>query len=275
MANLFNISLPIDERNGQIGFNKDGDKMQIIVYNGYDNIIVRFMDNWKCEVKTQYVNFIRGNVKNYNKVIYGNHGFLGQGPYTSEHKDKNGKRIIHNEYSIWKNMHERAGNFDGMHPSYVDVTVCEEWWNYQNFAKWYNDHKYEIKGDFLCLDKDILNPTGRVYSPENCCLVPNTINEVFKDFVNYKRDGLPIGVTRRNDSKSIKYRARTTTVDETGRIVYKNKTFDNVLDAFNYYKECKEKYIKFLAEKYKNVIEEKVYKKLIEYEVTTKYDFNI
>ena len=135
MTKYLNESLPIDEREGQIGINKDGDKMKIIEYNTYEHIVVKFLDGKGCEVRTQYINFLKGCVKNYNKIIYGKHGYLGQGPYTTEHKDENGKRIIHNEYGIWKNIHERAGNFDGKHPSYEDVTVCEEWWNFQNFAK--------------------------------------------------------------------------------------------------------------------------------------------
>lgn len=272
MSKYLNEELKLSDRLGQIGINKSGDKMQIIEYYSYDNIEVRFLDGNNCIVHTQYINFLKGYVKNYNKVVYGEHGYLGQGPYASEHRDDNGKRILHNEYKIWSGMHKRAGNFDGKHPSYVNVTVCEEWWNFQNFAKWYNENVYIIKDDFLCIDKDILNPENRIYSPQTCCLVPNSINEVFKDFRNYKHDDLPIGVTRRTDSKSIRYRARTTSVNEFGDVVYVNKTFDNIFDAFMFYKENKEKYIKYLAEKYKNVLPVEVYLKLIEFKVTTTCD---
>lgn len=272
MSKYLNEELKLSDRLGQIGINKSGDKMQIIEYYSYDNIEVRFLDGNNCIVHTQYINFLKGYVKNYNKVVYGEHGYLGQGPYASEHRDDNGKRILHNEYKIWSGMHKRAGNFDGKHPSYVNVTVCEEWWNFQNFAKWYNENVYIIKDDFLCIDKDILNPENRIYSPQTCCLVPNSINEVFKDFRNYKHDDLPIGVTRRTDSKSIRYRARTTSVNEFGDVVYVNKTFDNIFDAFMFYKENKEKYIKYLAEKYKNVLPVEVYLKLIDFKVTTTCD---
>lgn len=57
MSKYLNESLPLDERIGQIGINKEGDKMQIIEYYSYDNIIVKFLDGKDCEVKTQYVNF--------------------------------------------------------------------------------------------------------------------------------------------------------------------------------------------------------------------------
>lgn len=272
--NYLNESLPIGNRLGQIGITKYEDTMKIIEYYTNDNIIVEMLTDNPCQVHTQYINFLKGNVKNYNKVIYGYHGYLGQGPYSTEHLDDNGIRIRHIEFGIWKGIHCRSENFDGKHPSYKDVTVCEEWWNYQNFAKWYNDHKYNIEDDFLCIDKDILYPESKIYSPKTCCLIPNSINEIFKDFKNYKNDDLPIGVSIRNDSKSIKYRARTTSINEFGDVYYSNKTFDNVLDAFIFYKVQKEKYIKYLANKYKNIIDNSVYLKLIEYEVTTTYNFS-
>lgn len=276
MGKYLNEQLSAGERIGQIGVNKDGDKMEIIEYYAHDNIVVEFKDGNGCQVHTQYINFLTGAVKNYNKVVHGEHGYIGQGPYVSEHKE-NGKRIIHNEYRVWTSMHDRAGNFDGKHPSYADVTVAKEWWNYQNFAKWYNERRYELKDDFLCIDKDILCPEARMYSPETCVLIPNTINEVFKNFDNYKRnnnEGLPNGVQRRSDSKSIRYRSEARYLDEYGNKVAKRRTFDNVFDAFCYYKEAKEKYIKQLAEKYKEVIDPRVYNKLMNYELTTDCDFS-
>ena len=186
MSNYLNESLPVTDRIGQIGVNKDGDKMQIIEYYTYDDIEVKFLDGNNCVVHTQYVNFLKGYVKNYNKIIYGLHGYLGQGPYASEHRDENGKRVLHNEYGIWRNIHERAGNFDSKHPSYKDVTVCEEWWNFQNFAKWYNERRYDTGEDFLCIDKDLLVPGNREYAPDKCCLIPNSINEIFRNSQNSK-----------------------------------------------------------------------------------------
>ena len=276
MSKYLNESLPIDEREGQIGFNKDGDKMKIIEYNTYDDIIVKFLDGNNCEVHTQYVNFQKGIVKNYNKIVYGKHGYLGQGPYTSEHRDENGKRILHNEYAIWKGIHERVGNFDGKHPSYIDVTVNEIWWCYQNFAEWYNEHRYDTGDDFLCIDKDLLIPGNREYAPDKCCLIPNSINEIFRNYKNYKRtdDGLPIGIHRRTDSKSIRYRSEGIYLDEWGNKCKIRKTFTNVLEAFIFYKEYKELYIQQLANKYKDKLDPKVYDILMNYKIHTNVDFN-
>ena len=276
MSNYLNESLPVTDRIGQIGVNKDGDKMQIIEYYTYDDIEVKFLDGNNCVVHTQYVNFLKGSVKNYNKIIYGLHGYLGQGPYTSEHRDENGKRVLHNEYGIWRNIHERAGNFDSKHPSYKDVTVCEEWWNFQNFAKWYNERRYDTGEDFLCIDKDLLVPGNREYAPDKCCLIPNSINEIFRNYENYKKnnDGLPAGIHRRTDSKSIRYRSEGVYLDELGNKCKIRKTFTNALDAFIFYKDYKELYIQQLANKYKDKLDTNVYNILINYKISVNVDFS-
>lgn len=45
--------------------------------------------------------------------------------------------------------------------------------------------------------------------------------------------------------------------------------FDTELDAFNAYKNAKEKYIKEVADKYKGIIPNKVYQALYDYEIDT------
>lgn len=251
----------------QKGVNNDGDLMMIIEYNGYDDIIVEFQDDGACKVHTQYANFVRGIVKNYNKVKYGYHGYIGVGKYASEHRDENKNRILHHSYKVWSGMHNRAENYDGKHPSYSDVTVCEEWWNYQNFAEWYEKNYYEIEGDFLCLDKDIKDPYSRVYSPNTCMLVPDCINNIFKKMED-RPDGLPIGVHRRKDMKVERYRSRTVILDEKGNPKPVNSpSTETPEEAFEFYKKHKELYIKQMAEKHKNILTEEAYKILMEYEV--------
>ena len=163
-------------------------------------------------------------------------------------------------------MHRRAENYDGEHPSYEDVTVCEEWWDYQNFAEWYEKNYYEIEGDFLCLDKDIKDPFSRVYSPNTCILIPNVINEIFKKTA-VSNDGLPTGVYRRTDTMVERYRSRTKILDENGKAKIVSKTTKTPEEAFEFYKENKEKYIKQMAEKYKNMITKELYEILMKYEV--------
>ena len=46
-----------------------------------------------------------------------------------------------------------SNNYHQREPSYKECSVCEEWLNFQNFAKWWYINYFE-EGD---LDKDLLN----------------------------------------------------------------------------------------------------------------------
>ena len=61
-------------------------------------------------------------------------------------------------YQTWQNMLMRCYDekFHARKPAYIGCKVCEEWHNFQNFAKWYEENYYEIEGERMYLDKDIL-----------------------------------------------------------------------------------------------------------------------
>lgn len=254
-----NVSVDSTERLNQIGYNNKGELMEIVIYNSYDDIIVRFLDSNKCEVHTQYINFLKGNVKNYMRPTHGYHGFIGQGKYQSEYT-VNGDKMYFTAYTIWSGMHRRSNNFDNKHPTYTDVNVCEEWWNFQNFAKWYEENIYYIDDEVMCIDKDIKYPGNKEYSPDSCIIVPNRINDIFKNNdIKSKDNGLPVGVNIRRDGKNIKYRARCNV--RVGYREYRtlSKTFDNIKDAYDFYKKTKENYIKDVANEYKNKLPKTIY----------------
>ena len=64
-------------------------------------------------------------------------------------------------------------------PTYENCIVCDEWLNYQNFARWFDINYYEIEGEVMCLDKDILFKGNKIYSPKTCIFVPRGINNLF------------------------------------------------------------------------------------------------
>ncbi|CAH1193037.1 HNH endonuclease [Psychrobacter phage D'Alembert] len=69
--------------------------------------------------------------------------------------------------------------FKDKHPTYKDCTVCETWHNFQVFAKWVKEHKFNLDG--YQLDKDLLIKGNKKYSAETCTLVPRAINTLFND----------------------------------------------------------------------------------------------
>lgn len=60
------------------------------------------------------------------------------------------------------------------HPSYRDCSVCDEWLLFSNFRLWMICQDWKGKQ----LDKDILIPGNKKYSPETCCFVDQKLNNL-------------------------------------------------------------------------------------------------
>lgn len=64
--------------------------------------------------------------------------------------------------------------------------VCTFWKeNPESFYRWMEEVSYPDAGCNYEIDKDILFPMGRVYSPETCCLIPKSLNLLFEISKNY------------------------------------------------------------------------------------------
>lgn len=157
-------------------------------------------------------------------------------------------------YLRWHDMMNRCYNekFLEKNPQYRECEVCEEWWNFTNFEKWYNDNWYVIGDETMDLDKDILFKGNKEYSPNTCCIVPHGINTLFLTSKK-NRGALPMGIYY--DKDKTRYRAHMS----YNGIPIKIGTFDNVENAFSRYKEYKEDFIKDIAEQYRERIPYKVY----------------
>ncbi len=82
-------------------------------------------------------------------------------------------------YKRWHSMIERGypHRFKEKYPTYKDCTVCEEWHTFSNFRAWMEKQDWEGKQ----LDKDIILPDNKVYSPETCVFVSSNINNLLLD----------------------------------------------------------------------------------------------
>lgn len=236
-----------------VNISKTGKKMIIEDYVNSIDILVRFIETGDI-IHTNYQSFKNGTVKSlYDKTIY-NKGYIGAGIY---------KVTVSGEYTTqyrtWHSMMQRC--YSEYHlkinPSYVGVTVCKEWHNFQNFAKWFDENYYEIGNDKLQLDKDILVKGNKIYSPETCVFVPSRINKLFLRNSGL-RGKLPVGVYY--NKKSGMYVAKYNNL----KFCYIGR-FNTPSEAFIGYKENKERLIKEIAEKYSNDIPLKLYKAMMEY----------
>lgn len=166
-------------------------------------------------------------------------------------------------HSVWVRILERCYTKDERLKTYWDVTVCDEWLNYENFEKWYDENHKEG----YHIDKDFTIIGSKVYSPETCTFMPHRINSLIgkNTFDNKERDkSLPCGVTF-NKGKQ-KYEAKYRNGSEAIHL----GTFPTAESAFSEYKRFKEKHIReVVTEEFElGNITETVYNNLMNYEVT-------
>lgn len=250
------------DRTGETKTNNFGSEMIITEYKNARNITVFFPKYNYTVQNIEYNNFKKGNVKCPYEPRQCNVGYIGEGLYKAVDENK----IKTKYYNIWSKMLQRCYfyNDNNRNYSYKECTVCDEWLNFQNFAKWYEENYYEIPGEKMTIDKDILIKGNKIYSPNTCLIVPERINLLFTKRYN-ERGKLPIGV--RISSKNGKYEARCNVFD--GK---KSKTkylgyYNTSEEAFAAYKTFKENQIKQIADKYKDLIPERLYNAMYEYEV--------
>ena len=228
----------------------------VIDYKNKSDVTIMFYDPI-CTVKCRLNNLKAGRVSNPMFPSVQGVGYFGLGKYSR--KDRK-------VYKLWCSVLDRCYNKKSFVklPTYQDVTVCDEWLNFQNFAAWCESQKFfsvkDDKGNSYQLDKDILFKVNKVYSPESCGFVPSEINILFT-LTGAKRGQYPVGITF--DKSSNKFKA---SLNIDGKLKNLGR-FKNSEDAFLAYKCAKEWRIKQLANKWMGNVEDKTYNALMYWEI--------
>lgn len=208
---------------GEIYETNTSGKLKIVSYNGCMNVGVEFIDTgFRCITNVSQIN--AGRVKDkFNRCVFGV-GYFGDGKYNT----KNSKAI----YNAWHGMIRRCycDKFLAKNKTYIGCSVSEEFLNFQVFAQWCNQNGFE-KG--LCVDKDILNPGNKTYSPDTCCIVPGFVNTILTDS-HASRGDLPKGVNYHIQHE--KYAAR---INKNGKSVHIGYFSDPVEASKAYVRERK------------------------------------
>ena len=240
------------DRTGEEKYNSFGSKMIIKEYKSNKDIDVYFPEyNWTFKHAT-YQSFKRGTIKcPYERRYYGK-GFLGEGKYKMS---ENGKDT--DEFKIWYGMLMRCyyPKYQEKYPTYKGCKVEEYLLNFQNMGKWINENYYEIPGEKICLDKDILCKGNKIYSRDTCIFVPQRINNLFTKR-DKSRGDTPIGVT---PTSSGNYRVDCN--NGYGKLNYLG-SYSTEKEAFEIYKNYKEKVIKEVIDSYEGIIPEPFYSRL-------------
>ena len=256
---ILNSKKAAETRLGESRMMKCGEIAFIVEYTNNLNITVEFKNSGEL-VKTTYQQFKNGEIKSrFTPSVFGI-GYLGN----EKTKDENGQTI--KSYVVWTHMLRRCYSDEckKIHPTYKDCAVCKEWLNYSNFKKWYDNNYYEMDGERMDLDKDILVKGNKTYSPETCVFVPQDINTRFTKS-DKARGKYPIGVTFNKNAKKFIARCNIL-INGKGQQKFLGY-YNNIEEAFNAYKQFKENYIKQVADEYKDKIPSKLYKALYNYEV--------
>lgn len=162
---------------GKIYPTNEGGRVKIIERISKTKVRIQHLDDHGYTTVMNRDGVLAGGVKNpFRPRRHG--GYIGVGKFLCSHR----------AYNVWSKMLERCGN----HKHYKDCSVDPRWHNYQTFAQWYSG---QVVLEGWQIDKDILSPGNKVYSPETCCIVPQPLNSFFT--ANRSNVGeLPLGVTR-------------------------------------------------------------------------------
>ena len=240
------------DRIGEERINNFGSKMFVVEYKNSKDIDVYFPEyNWTAK-HVQYQSFKNGNIKCPYERRYYSKGFLGEGKYKMSINGKHNKY-----YYIWHDVLKRCYDpkYQERYPTYKGCRVEDYLLNFQNMGEWIEENYYEISGETMCLDKDILCKRNKVYSRDTCIFVPERINLLFTKSDKSRGDN-PIGMTP-NSSGNYVVRCN----NRYGKLICLG-TYSTKEEAFQVYKEYKERVIKNVIDSYEGKIPEPFYSKL-------------
>ena len=156
-----------------------------------------------------------------------------------------GKRVqehvfICKYYAAWKNMLQRcySKKYLERNPSYIGTSVCSEWLYATAFKKWMEQQDWHDKS----LDKDIIAPGSKLYSPETCSFVLQATNS-FVIARDASRGEYPFGVDFYKSTG--KYRAQCKN-PFTGKNEHLG-LFSTLEDAHEAWRKCKHELAQLVA----------------------------
>lgn len=220
-------------------------------YESSDKVHVRFKNTGSTTV-TCMSTLRSGSLKDKQAP-----SILGFGIVGEDVPSKGG--IQDKAYGAWHSILTRclSPRVKAIRPTYADCKVHEDWQYYQNFKEWfYNQVGYDSEG--YQVDKDLLVRGNLLYSADTCCLIPRDLNVFLARLPVY-------GCTTRINFK-VNICKYSVVVWYEG-CEYELGYFKTYKQAFLELKTFKEQKLKEFAEKYKGLVSDRVYERLMTYEI--------
>ena len=228
-------------------------KLVVLEYKGHLDVIVKFIDTG-YETTTRANELRKGEVRDRSLPSVCGVGIIGNGIIRV-------CGVETRDYQLWKSMLCRCYDekYSNKYPTYKDCEVSDNFKYLPYFEEWCSKQTGFGKEGWQ-LDKDILIKGNKIYSENTCCFVPSEVNNLFT-----KSDSLrgeyPIGVNYHKRDR--KYAAK---ISKFKKVIHLG-CFNTPDEAFCAYKEAKEAYIKEVANKWKDQIDQRVYEALMKYRV--------
>lgn len=224
---------------------------------GKQNALIKWLDSVGYEQVVSTTNLNNGKLYNpYKPSVYGI-GYVGIGKHVPL---SSGVHTL--EYSTWKGLYNRAYSekFLIKKPTYRGCSVDSQWECFQDFGDWAGS-AVGWGNTMWNIDKDLLFKGNKVYGPDTCVMLPHDLNMLIVSRIG-GRGEYPIGVYW--DKERSRYKGQYREFNGTG----KSQRFDDVEEAFIYYKTNKERVIKEAAEIYKDKIDTRAYQALLSWEIS-------
>lgn len=163
---------------------------------------------------------------------------INDSPYNISMKGYDNSMLMCPYYRIWSGILRRCYTHTERYkfPTYEGCTVDKAWHSFMNFRGWMKRQDWSNKE----IDKDLLVPNNKIYSPSTCLFVTRKVNGLLVDS-KASRGKYPQGVTI---SRGNRYIAR---VYMNGRYIHIG-SYLTPEAASAAYKKAKSKHIEEVAE---------------------------
>lgn len=173
-------------------------------------------------------------------------------------------KIKTKEYVHWCAMNDRCTDLSDRKPAYIDCDIHPNFKDFQFFANWCQTQIGFGRAGYA-LDKDILIPNNKVYGPDTCVFVPQSLNNLL---ITRRRNkgGWPTGVSFDTNTSSLKKFKSECAISGRSKTLGR---FNTPEEAYAVYLVAKVGEIHRHANYWKELLDPRVYETLINYDVET------
>ena len=169
----------------------------------------------------------------------------------SNSKDRSINISYEKSYRIW----ERLIQIDRGNQGKIIGVLCDQWKQYENFKRWYDENFYEIDNEELEFSYRFWNINNNIISSETSVLIPKEINMVVRNLIKSVNTELMLNVSVQRNLYTIRMFGETIA------------SSDSKEEIFEIRKAIFKRQMKEFAEKYIGKVPDNVYGRILTLEL--------